>query len=272
MRQQSYYRLPDVESNNYFDESHPILVNCVGYTWLNHPFRSSTVRQDYYLQYMDKGKLRMRLENGIGIFSEGQFILHEAGIPYEYSLEEGEIGYYWAHFTGSYADRLVRRTGLEYGKVYTAAEGNGQFRRIFPNLFREFMMRSAGFEDACGALLSELLIELARAEGQNAPARMPEQKFRFSESLAYIHNRYTADISISALASMEHLSVSRYRDVFRQITGVSPGTYIISLRMQRACELLTTTDYTVTQISSLCGYADVLYFIRLFRQKMGVPP
>lgn len=269
MREQSYYRFIEVEANNLLDESIPILVNCVGYAYMNRPFRREANRKDYYLQLMDKGRLKMMVGGRTEVFLPGQFVIHEAGKNYEYSLDGGEMGYYWVHFTGSYAGELVGRMGLEFGKIYTAADHSG---RIFTGLFREFMLRRHGFEDACGALLYSLLTELTRLRIPDDSVYADDIKSRFVQSLSYIHSRYTEEIRIEELAELEHLSVSRYRDVFRNITGMSPMSYIISLRMQHACELLASTDFTVTQIASLCGYSDVLYFIRLFRQKMGMTP
>ena len=58
MREQSYYRFIDVEANNICDESIPLLVNCVGYAYMYQPFRTAGLRNDFYLQYMDKGELK----------------------------------------------------------------------------------------------------------------------------------------------------------------------------------------------------------------------
>jgi len=92
------------------------------------------------------------------------------------------------------------------------------------------------------------------------------------ETLAYLHSHFREETRIAELASMEHLSESRYRTVFRRHTGVSPGEYRIALRMQHACELLSQTDITVTEIAADCGYTDVLYFLRIFKNKIGMPP
>lgn len=74
------------------------------------------------------------------------------------------------------------------------------------------------------------------------------------------------------LAVMEHLSESRYRTVFRKQTGLSPREYRIALRMQHACDLLTSSTLSINEISAACGYSDELYFNRLFKRRIGVPP
>lgn len=269
---QGYYRLSSVGTNNLWDDSAPLIVNCVGYAYLDRPFHSESTRRDYYIQYMDKGILHMKQASGWADFLPGQFIIHRYGTPYEYQLPAGcgAMGYYWAHFTGSHAERLLSNAGLETDRVYSTAGKSPNTRRVFVSLFQEFMMRDVGFEDSCAALLSGAIVELGRSVSSGGTESMV--KSRLAQSLSYIHSHYTTDIRIGDLAAMEHLSVSRFRDVFRMITGTSPVEYVIALRIQRACELLTTTDYTVTQISAICGYPDVLYFIRLFKRKTGVTP
>lgn len=272
MESQSYYRFIDVESNNSADDSAPLIVNCVGYAYLDRPFHSENTRQDYYIQFMDKGTLRLKQASGWTDFLPGQFIIHRRGTRYEYELPAGHeaMGYFWAHFTGFHVEKLLSNANIEPNRLYSVGGQNSNTKRAFSGLFREFMMRDIGFEDSCAALLTGLIVELGRNVSSGGMESMV--KSRFAQSLSYIHSHYTADIKIGELAAMEHLSVSRFRDVFRIITGMSPAAYIISLRIQRACELLTTTDYTVTQISAICGYPDVLYFIRLFKRKTGVTP
>ena len=57
-----------------------------------------------------------------------------------------------------------------------------------------------------------------------------------------------------------------------QYTGVTPMQYIISLRIQQAQRLLGTSEYNVTEVSSLVGYDNPLYFSRLFKKQTGMSP
>ncbi len=71
------------------------------------------------------------------------------------------------------------------------------------------------------------------------------------------------------LASLEHLSVSRFNYVFKEQTGMPPTKYILRLRMASAAELLTSTDLSVKQISHMCGYNDPHFFSKVFRGYFG---
>ena len=65
------------------------------------------------------------------------------------------------------------------------------------------------------------------------------------------------------------------RKLFKKEMGMTPLEYMTSLRMKKAEIMLTTmgsSDYSVAEIGSLCGYEDGLYFSRVFKKHFGVSP
>ena len=68
------------------------------------------------------------------------------------------------------------------------------------------------------------------------------------------------------------MSVCWFIRCFKRYMGVTPMQYLISIRMNRAKELLRNTDYSIQEISSLVGYENPLYFSRLFQRQTGRPP
>ncbi|MBQ8642974.1 MAG: helix-turn-helix transcriptional regulator [Clostridia bacterium] len=276
METRSFYRnVALVDCNQQIDEE-PLIVNCAGYCAFDTPFqtRNRDGRLDYYLQFVTHGRLRVWPE-GRGEpgdepvrMEAGSFLLTRPRTPYRYSLPEGEsMGYLWVHFTGFHAGRLLSRLQLETGRIYDAADSIPKIRERFDFLFGEFTNRQRGFDDACASRLTQILVCLSRAAATGETAA--ERKLT---TLAWLHSHFTENISMGELAAMEHLSESRYRSVFRRQTGFSPSEYRIALRMQHACDLLSTSGRSITDISAACGYSDVLYFTRLFKQKIGMPP
>ncbi len=267
MENQAYYR-DGLEGAGQCDLTVPFRVNCVGYVALSREFRTTGRRHDYYLQLMDVGELSCGETGEEYRLCPGEFILYAPETAYRYGLDDDrKMGYYWAHFTGNYVEALLEKNGLETGRVYRLEEDiPSSVRRAFSEMFREFMMHGRGYEDLCAAKLTAVLVELGRLVSGDGVAR----ERRFAGVLEYIHRHYTEDLSIAELAAAEHLSVSRFRDVFRQMFGCAPSEYIIGLRLQYAKDLLTGTNLTVTEIAELCGYGDELYFMRLFRKKTGM--
>ena len=270
MENQSYYRsgFTPSESANCRDDRVPLVVNCAGYASMARGFWTTGSRQDYYLQFMDAGEMFCGLAGEECRFMPGEFIVYPPEVTYRYGVtEEREMGYYWAHFTGNYAETLLRNNGIVPGQIYRMNEEiPSSLRRTFGEMFHEFMMHGRGYEDLCAAKLTAILVELGRSAAGDGIGR----EKRFADLLEYIHRHYTEDLCIAELAEAEHLSVSRFREVFRRTFGCAPSEYIIGLRLQHARDLLTGTDLTIAEIAELCGYGDELYFMRLFRKKMGM--
>ena len=53
---------------------------------------------------------------------------------------------------------------------------------------------------------------------------------------------------------------------------MTPLQYILSLRISNAQSLLETTKYNVTEIASIVGYENPLYFSRIFKKQVGLSP
>lgn len=267
MENQSYYKSGYLAENgaDCCDRDVPLAVNCAGYVSISRVFVTSGMRHDYYLQLMDVGELSCGFGEAAYSLRAGEFIIHPPEVPYRYELTENRgMGYYWAHFTGNYADVLLERAGLETGRVYRlSGEIPPSVRRIFRDIFGEFMLCGRGYEDICASKLTEIIVELGRAVSSDRGG----QEKRFARLMEHIHSHYTDELCVAELAESEHLSVSRFRDLFRKNFGCPPSEYIIALRLRHAMNLLTETDLTITEIAGMCGYSDNMYFMRLFRKK-----
>ncbi|MEJ5202979.1 MAG: helix-turn-helix transcriptional regulator, partial [Anaerolineales bacterium] len=61
-------------------------------------------------------------------------------------------------------------------------------------------------------------------------------------------------------------------DCFRQEFGITPLTYLRRYRIKQACDLLQTTDLTITQIALNVGFSDSAHFTHTFIREMGLSP
>ena len=80
------------------------------------------------------------------------------------------------------------------------------------------------------------------------------------------------ELDIEAVCLASFISVSTLQRAFAKYFGISPGQYLISLRMNRALELLKKNAHSVKQIAFLCGFSDEKYFSRAFKKRYGTPP
>lgn len=81
------------------------------------------------------------------------------------------------------------------------------------------------------------------------------------------------DFGVDALADSLHMSRSSFYGHFKAVTGETPNDYISSVRLRRACAMLTERpDIPVSQIAESLGFGSQQYFSRRFKDAYGVSP
>ena len=105
---------------------------------------------------------------------------------------------------------------------------------------------------------------------------LPEERKFEKESIAkaslYIASNYFSQISNKELADFTNLSLSHFLKLFKECNGTTPQNYLISCRIENAKRLLTETDYSIRHIAESVGFADALYFSKVFKKNVGLTP
>ena len=78
--------------------------------------------------------------------------------------------------------------------------------------------------------------------------------------------------SLEEMAGIAHLSPYHFARTFKRVTGVSPGEFGSAVRLQRAKELLLTTDLSASEVCFEVGYGSFGTFSTRFTQLVGVSP
>lgn len=269
----AYYSYSDTKKNHNAcsreSDERPIILNCAGCVSTNFRFITDNIREDYYLMFIVDGELTLETDRGLYTATAGEAVIFPPRYRYVYSFSgEDKICYLWAHFTGSYCERLLNELFgfMPLPSVLHVGLDNSLFN-CFCEIFDVYIVGGALRDMALSVKLESLLVSISAIleKKQSARSALPA-------SVTYIHSNYDTDITVSALASMENLSVSRYNAVFKREMGISPQKYLIDLRLRIACDLLNTTDMSVREIGISVGYEDQHFFSKLFKKHMGVSP
>ena len=102
-----------------------------------------------------------------------------------------------------------------------------------------------------------------REEKSNSIIEMAEE---------YIKNNFQKDICLDEVSRTVNISPYYFSKIFKEGTGKNFIEYLTNIRMERARELLSTTEYSMKEICSMCGYSDPNYFSRSFKKNVGVTP
>lgn len=80
------------------------------------------------------------------------------------------------------------------------------------------------------------------------------------------------DWPLRKMTSETALSCTRLNARFHELTGTSPLQFVIKARIRHASNLLRETTLPVGEIADICGYRDVYFFSRQFKERQGASP
>lgn len=132
-----------------------------------------------------------------------------------------------------------------------------------------------GYELKVRAFLSELIANLTnyRPTLNTTPSdKVIRDNERIKIMLQYIQEHYNEQITVSDISNKAMISESECLRCFRNTIGTPPIQYLKQLRIQKSSELLISTNYKISNISELCGFQDVSYFVKTFREIKGKTP
>lgn len=90
--------------------------------------------------------------------------------------------------------------------------------------------------------------------------------------LTAVHNNPEYPWSVAELAQRAGLSRSAFAERFTRLLGQSPAAYITDRRLDRAAQLLRSTQTTVSKIGHAVGYTSDAAFSRAFQRRFDQPP
>jgi len=92
------------------------------------------------------------------------------------------------------------------------------------------------------------------------------------EARRAIVERYDESLDMEELARLSGASPSRFYQAFREHTGFSPHKWLTAVRLNASLARLSNAPASIMEVAHSIGYADELYFSRLFKKHMAVSP
>lgn len=88
----------------------------------------------------------------------------------------------------------------------------------------------------------------------------------------YIHSNYHQEITLQHIADRFFISRENVSRKFKLVSSENLSDYLSNLRIDKAKQLLKSSDLRLSQISSLVGFQDEKYFSRVFKKVTGMTP
>ena len=241
--------------------------------------------------YFDLQKGRILPEYQLLYITEGEGVFHSRTVP-EARLKEGDFfllfpgewhsyhptgprGWkkFWIGFSGHNMDDRVRAGFLSPTKpIYHVG-----FSDAIVSLYRSALdaaMAEEAYSQQLMAGVVNHLIGLMYSLERNIELKTRNQQHvdMVNRARLRIREELESPLTIQQVAEEMGVSYSNFRKLFKEHTGLSPATYQQDLRLQRAKELLSTTNMSIKEIAYRLNFESPDYFSSKFRIKTGRKP
>ena len=88
----------------------------------------------------------------------------------------------------------------------------------------------------------------------------------------YINEHFHEPLQMSEVAGKLYLSTAYFSRLFKEKIGMTFSDYLASCRVERARQLLATTDLSISEVANAIGYQEANSFSRLFKTRTGQSP
>ena len=176
-----------------------------------------------------------------------------------------------------YMEPFLKKSLVIQNILHPEEAGYPDIRKAFEKLMEIGCSQKPGWYMGCKLLLLEIFSNLA-AHGLLLPAgdvispASTRKIKRYKEIVSFMEEHYQEPLSLLQLGERFACNGQYLCRFFREIAGVSPIHYLIGYRIERACRLLERSSQPVTDVALECGFDNISYFIRKFRELKGCTP
>ena len=93
-----------------------------------------------------------------------------------------------------------------------------------------------------------------------------------SQAIEYMEKNYQKPLTLTILANVVSLNYTYFSNMFKSKTGISVTAHLQNLRIQKAKEMLVSTNDRIREVAHKAGFTDERYFEKLFKRYEGMTP
>lgn len=257
---------------NFSCHLHIRLVNLTSHLvnnkYVNNSFCTFDTSPNYFFGYILNGSVTYESEGRTFVAHENDGLFIPKGINYIATWEgdsEGKLLFYSISFEMFNSAFASKYCNYKLQPLYDFSEYKNYFEKIYD------AYQLGDFEIfKCMQYFCEFYRDISEKLEKNIHT---PKVLRVQNAVDYIEKHYTNEnISIPFLATLCHLSVSRFFTLFKSETGQTPVKMKNSIAISQAINYLIETDYSINQISSILGFSSPSYFFRTFKSITGKTP
>lgn len=237
---------------------------------------------------VEAGTVRVRVSGGESILRQGEGVFINTGVLHGvWAQEPGECRLHSIVFhhrlVGGSMDSILWQKYLvplledpcRPCVAFRDAPWEKEAILAIESAWKATVQESEGYEFTAREQLSRLIFLLSchtPAAQKRPAAKRQRDGERMKAMLQFIQEHLAEELTLSQIAQSANISANECLRCFRSVVGSSPIQYVRLLRLQKAAGLLSSTDLPISDIAFRCGFQEMSYFAKLFRQWQGCTP
>lgn len=160
----------------------------------------------------------------------------------------------------------------ERAKVDFSATEAAVLDDLIGTLLREYQTKAEDYRSALSDLLHYLIILVLRKLREHSSEERMNDEGNLRAVLDYCREHFAENLTLTEVSERFFYNASYFSRRFKKFTGVGFTAYLNSLKVERAMELLQTTDDSIEQIAATVGFGDVKTLYVQLKRFTGCTP
>jgi len=235
--------------------------------------------------YILSGKGRYHVEGIMYDVEAGDIIMCNPGVKHQNILVNPKeptveffAGFTNFHFKNMPPNSIILRDGSYI--MHTKAETKQEISKHCYEMIAENEASKVGKYFMLKAHLMQILLliirditEVTENNQKGCNFESYNKSYAVKKIINYLNENYENKISLDQIAHNMYLSPVYISKIFKEETGESPINYLIKIRLEKARDILMTSDSgSIKNIANSVGYDDVYHFSKLFKKYYGISP
>ena len=220
-----------------------------------------------------KGKGFVRAGNQISPLIQGDMFCIWAGRNIEYWGDPAETwAFHWIHLEGRETEALLAGWGFSEDRLVFRPKEPEAAKRLFAQIYDSYYDRC---EEDSYRIIAWLYELGAVCQGGGVPGNTGKRDrapYLAGEVLNMIKNTVRPDIGVSQAAEAFGVSRATLFRAFKDAGLKSPVTEMQASRIEKAKEILSSSNVKMSEAAKICGFHDEKYFMNAFKRLTGKSP
>lgn len=234
------------------------------------------------VNFVRKGFCTMNFDNEIISFLENDCMIIFPGVEHQFNVPKTGAAVIQLRFSMDLFPELDSDDQPEERSVflhrlstdpqkYIKISNNDEVETLMNKIITEIQSGNDGSETITYLYYAELFILISRLIKETVNTTNPGNP-ALTKVMEFIHQNYGNDLSMSQIAAQGNISDKTLRKLFQENLQMNPIDYLLSVRIQKAKELLANKNLNIKTIAYDCGFSSQQYFNQKFRQYTGMTP